>query len=216
MKIDPVKTLVLIVGDSLNHEGEGTYEGTMVYWDRIDVPPGSLSIPMMVESSAETLSSEYLDWCAVLAKVRVGKENLVAALRSDLLSQGSFWWTTQVAQRSPMVSPGIYEVFKLRVLETLYNAGGYQGLCCVGAGDRLERVLRRWCNLRGHYFQWTRSKQSRQTKESPGRRWTKCLPHPLRALFFLGHFLLTRYVWIIFGKGKGRAKPLPEADLAIV
>ena len=215
MKIDPVKTLVLIVGDSLNHEGEGTYEGTMVYWDRIDVPPGSLSIPMMVESSAETLSSEYLDWCAVLAKVRVGKENLVTALRSDLLSQGSFWWTTLVAQRSPMVSPMIYEVFKLRVLEKLYAAGGYQGLCCIGAGARLEGVLRQWCKLLGHDFHWKRPEQSRLIKGSSGRRWTKRLPHPLRALFSLGHFLLTRYI-CIFGAGKGRAKPLCDADLAIV
>lgn len=215
MKVDPVKTLVLIAGDSLNHGVRLPYEGMVVYWDKLEVPPGALSVPMMVEESAETLCSEYLDWCGVLARVQVGKESLAAALRSDLLGGGSLWWTTLVAQRSPMASPVIYDVFKLRVLEKLYVAGSYQRLCCVGAGLRLEGVLRRWCKLLRHDFLSQRREQPRQAKTLPGRRWTKRLPHPLRALFSLGHFLLTRYVWI-FGAGKGRAKPLHDGDLAIV
>lgn len=211
-----MRTLVLIAGDSPDHVGERPYEHTVVYWDRLDVPPGALSLPMMVEESAETLCSEYLDWCGVLARVRVGKENLAAALRSDLLAQGSFWWTTLVAQRSPMASPVIYDVFKLRALEKLYAAGGYRRLCCVGACLRLEGVLRRWCKLLGgHDFLWQRPERPRLVKASSGRRWTKHLPHPLRALLSLGHFLLSRYVRI-FAAGKGRAQPLHDADLAIV
>ncbi len=184
--------------------------GDVVYWDELVVPVGSVSIPQLVEDQAETLRDEYVSWCVELGEVRFDGQSLKSRLASRLLGGGSFWWTTLIAQHSPMVTPAIKDVFRLRSLELYYRRGVFTGLEYRGSDKRLAFVLKDWMRSLGHPFSW----HSPPVLFSSGgvRRWFDCLPYALQSLLYAGHFLVKRYYY-------ARSGPRPsiqrDADLVV-
>lgn len=182
----------------------------VAYWDEWIVPRGALSIPQLVEDQSETLRDEYVAWCSGLGDVYLGGRSLIARLATKLLDGGSFWWTTLIAQHSPMASPVINDVFRLRALEHHYRRGAYVGLDYLGSDKRLAGVLRTWMNALGHPFSW--SPPATATSRSRNVRWFDCLPYPLQALLYAGYFLVHRYRHAQSGQ---RPRVDRDADLVV-
>lgn len=190
--------------------------GSAISWNRIDVPAGVTSLPMLVELSLEQLRDEYLRWNASLAEAHVGHKTLAEVLYSNFYN-GSFWWSTLVAQRSPMLSSHIFTVYKLRALECFYNDGSYQGLTYTGSNEELHRILDQWCKSIGHEYTWQHpSARSRKSIAGKAVQWLKnTLAHPIEAFLEYYYFLRHRF-FPVFTAGQGRATPLPDADLSVI
>ncbi|MCK9376409.1 MAG: hypothetical protein M0P73_09675 [Syntrophobacterales bacterium] len=155
----------------------------LAYWAAMDIPSGCESIPLGVDRQSPQLRQEYLAWVhelrAQVLKGRTVQEHL------RLEGRDSFWWLTLIAEKSPMKSPAIFEVLKLRVLEKLYRNQGCRGLIWVSANREIQDVLRDWCRSLGHSYEWRRL-------ADPGkpslRDRLKRLPQPMRALAYLAEF----------------------------
>jgi surface carbohydrate biosynthesis protein (TIGR04326 family) len=207
-------TLVL-VGDGEDVDTKSaTSECIIVYWAQLDVPPGTISLPLMVDESALELRGEYVDWCSKLAMVRTGSESLAAALSSPLLAGGSFWWTSAIAARSPVSSASISEILRLRVLEKFYAAQGCAALEYIGTNRVIERILREWCASTGHLFVSRHDALAARKPRMPRPRGLKGAPHPVRAF---AHFLyfVRRRCMPARSRRFARAQPLSDADLLI-
>ncbi len=185
----------------------------VVYWSSSDVPDGAASLPSLVENEFRELRADFLDWSAGLADVRVGEHTLASHLCGSGLNGTSWWWTTLISERSPMRSPQIYSVLKLRVLERLYTQGGYSCLCYIGSDKKLDRILRRWMSSmrHGYSMQWLGQSRPRLNLQAI----FACLPQLVRGILYFGYFLTSR-VRHVFPLGAERVKPLADADLAIV
>ncbi len=160
----------------------------VAHWAEMEVPPGHDSIPWLVENQAKLLRQEYLAWVHDLGESVQGGRSLKEHL--DLGGDFSFWWLTRIAEKSPLKSPGIFEVFKLRAFEGLYLTSGCRGIILCSADPRLNRVLSCWCRKIGHHYLWARH------GESPRQQGLKAifrrLPQPVQALGTLLKRLWTR------------------------
>lgn len=201
------RTLTLLDGE------QATDAVDAVYWSSVIVPDGAASLPLLVEDGFQALRAEYLSWSAGLADACVGEGTLARHLRGAGLNAASWWWTTLISERSPMRSPQIYSVLKLRVLERLYTQGGYSCLCYIGADKKLDRVLRRWMSALRHGYSMQRVGKSRSQLNL--QAIFACLPQLARGILYLGYFLTSR-VRHVFPLGAERVKPMHDADLAIV
>ncbi len=160
----------------------------LVHWAEMEVPPGHDSIPWLVENQARLLRQEYLAWVHDLGESVHGGRSLKEHL--DLGGGFSFWWLTCIAEKSPLKSPGIFEVFKLRALERLYETSGCRGIILCSANPGLNRVLSQWCSKLGHPYHWERLPKSRTPPKL--REKLRLLPYPLQALATLIRRLWSR------------------------
>ena len=90
----------------------------IAHWSEINVPPKHISIPTKVEEEISILKNEYLSWVYELGQSKVGGKTITKHLQ--IMNNLSFWWMTYLSEKSPYKCPGIYRVFKLRILEKLY------------------------------------------------------------------------------------------------
>jgi len=157
----------------------------VVHWREMNVPGGHRSIPLMVEDQAEILRKEYLAWVHDLGEYCWRGRSLKEHLRFGGIS---FWWMTLIAEKSPMKTPAIYEVFKLRVLEQFYLSSGCQGIVLCSGDPLLNRVLSDWCRSMGHPYRWKRYPKSRAPRRL--RERLRLLPYPVQALA-----TLVRHLW---------------------
>jgi len=167
----------------------GANEFLVGHWEEFEVPAGHQSIPLLVEEQIEGLRQEYLAWVHDLGDCQLGGRSLRENLCFD--GQFSFWWMTLIAEKSPVKSPAIHTVFKLRVLERLYLSSGCHGIILYSGDRRLHQVLATWCQRLGHPYRWHRQTQ---TSERPGLRpYLQRLPHPLQAMVFVVNRLWNRW-----------------------
>lgn len=214
-RITAARTLVLVDGRCGSNDAILSEDNLVVLWQHAPASAPILSLPALVDASSEALRSEYMEWCGALADVRVGEKTLAGVLTSQLLGGGSFWWTSLIAAHSPIASPAIFDVLKLRALEHVYVSRGCRSLEYLGADTRLAGLLRSWCESLGHDFQWRKTEDSGPDQPARTHSWIKRLPHPLQALVQLVYFLRKRYLPTLLNRQE-RPKPLPDASLGIV
>ena len=161
----------------------GPAPGLLAHWAAMEVPRGTESVPLRVEQDAGRLRQEYLDWVHELGDHQISGSGIREHLHLD--GKASYWWLTLIAEKSPMKSPGIYEVLKLRALERLYCSRGCRGLVLCSANGMLHRVLSGWCRRLGHAYEWRRLPRHgvRGLRER-----LRGAPHPVRAVAYLLQF----------------------------
>lgn len=174
----------------------------LVHWTEVDVPTGHYSIPLMVENKAADLRKEYLTWIHNLGECRINGLTLREHLRLD--NENSFWWMTLLAEKSPLKSPSIYTVLKLRALEKLYLPSGCDGIVLCSGNQTLHRVISSWCRRIGHSYQWHRFQRAKPPL-GLGELF-RMLPFPVQAVGWLLRSILLgrRYV--------GAVKKIPGDD----
>tara|TARA_Y100001936_G_scaffold23825_1_gene21559 strand:- start:3038 stop:4924 length:1887 start_codon:yes stop_codon:yes gene_type:complete len=136
----------------------------IAHWSEINVPPKHISIPTKVEEEISILKNEYLSWVYELGQSKVGGKTITKHLQ--IMNNLSFWWMTYLSEKSPYKCPGIYRVFKLRILEKLYLKNNCRSLIFYGQDPLLNQVLSQWCKKMGHSYQQitTQKKIKRPTK----------------------------------------------------
>jgi surface carbohydrate biosynthesis protein (TIGR04326 family) len=168
--------------------------GVVAYWSTLATTDASFSIPAIVERTGLELRREYLAWVHDLGNAPV-KEGLLRKFLIVKDSGLSAWWLNRIADKSPLNSTSIYEVFKLRALEHLYLDQGCNRLVYGGADKRLHRTLKSWCVHLGHAYIWSRSAHRAKHSTIPAaHRWGRRLPHLAQAFAFLTWKLCARYV----------------------
>jgi surface carbohydrate biosynthesis protein (TIGR04326 family) len=153
----------------------------VAHWSELSPTSGEESVCKEVDARAMAIKKEYLAWVYDLGRVEVEGQPLTKFLQiGDRLS---FWWMTLKAEKSTFKSPGIYQVFKLRALESIYEKHACKGLIYCGGDAKLHCVLEQWCRKIGHPYQRnTSSVKIRVKKTSAFRKMHHKLPYGLQAL----------------------------------
>ena len=156
----------------------------VAHWTSLNVLPHQESIPQKVEDHAQSIKNDYLAWVYDLSQYKFKNQNLISYL--EIFKNLSFWWMTRIASKSPFVSPGIYQVFKLRALENLYMEKGCEGLIYCGDDRRMHLIFQDWCQKMSHPYQRRSDKRCKIKSEWSGiNKVIFSLPFWFQALLFI-------------------------------
>ena len=118
------------------------------------------SVPRYLEIHAERLRAVYLAFIHDLGESRIDGKRIVEHL--DLGDGFSFWWMTQLSEKSPFKSPRLYACLRLMALEELLLEKKPSGLTLDSPDRDLAQAIRKLCqNLRINYI-WRSGKKSRR------------------------------------------------------
>ncbi len=147
----PSNPLILLIDKNTQHTRRP--DEIVVHWDEFDVPTGQHSLPREVNSLASEFKSEYLEWLSELPKRKIRGIPLAEHLKIE--DSLSFWWFTLISEKSPLKSPGIYDVFRLRAFEQFCEkASPRSPIIYFGARGDVHRTLSRWCKSVGRKYEW--------------------------------------------------------------
>jgi surface carbohydrate biosynthesis protein (TIGR04326 family) len=146
------------------------------------------SVPRYLESHAERLRAKYLAFIHDLGEHRIAGKRVIDHL--DAGEGFSFWWMTQLAEKSALKSRRIYACLRLLALEELLADISPSRVILASADARLAQAMRRLCDNLGVDFR-------HQSIRAPKRAWSlrrcyEALPFPMKGLVSL-HHLLSRW-----------------------
>mgnify|MGYP001495541587 CR=1 FL=1 len=167
-------------------DDNGQWDGdarVVAHWNELNVIPNQESIPQKVEKEALSIKIEYLAWVYDLGQYKVHKQTLTSYLQ--FFENLSFWWMTKIAAKSPFLSPGIYQVFKLRALEKLYFEKKCVGLIYCGNNKIMHQIFHSWCRKLGHPYTRTNKKRCHNKSEWTGiKKYILNLPYCFQAFLY--------------------------------
>lgn len=171
---------------------------TLVLWRRFEdgLTPDVVSIPKLVETSAEVLKKRYLAWIYDLGEARINGKRLLDHL--EFRPGFSAWWMSLLVEKSYGKSPGIYDAIRLMAFEQWATTISASRVVLVSSNARLAECMHSWCTNTEVEFEWQRT-AGRAERLSWSRRLYQFLPHPLRALAWLVLHLVRR--WPLRGVG---------------
>lgn len=178
---------------------------SVIIWDHLDDPPtitgevlcwqdstqrhGVFSIPRYVEEHAEHLRAKYLAFIHDLGETKIDGERIIDYL--DMGNGFSFWWMTQLVEKSPFKSVRIYDCLRLLALEEILLDRQPSNLIFTSSDRDLACAMRQLClNLR-IIFTW-------QPEKQPNQKWTlsrvcRGLPYSVQGLICLVRFLVLKW-----------------------
>ena len=162
--------------------------GDIWYWERYANDGAASSIPRYLELHACRLRSKYLAFIHDLGEAQLEGIRIVDLL--DIGDSCSFWWMSQVAEKSPFKSPRIYDCLRILALEEILIQQSAPSLSLVTSNRDLAEAVQTLCRNLKIAFVWQRAAPTR-------RKWTalrllRNLPHPLQAILTLGRHVLMR------------------------
>ncbi|MBI4184360.1 MAG: hypothetical protein HY521_10215 [Proteobacteria bacterium] len=175
--------IVLLDGVARWHGAQAEH---VIHWSRVDVEGRDISLPVETDRRVERIRDEYLTWVRAFGETPVEGRPLKDHV---ILAPGlSLWWMTLLAEKSPMKSPVIWQVFKLRALELVTETMGMLAFVYCGPNPLLAAIFRRWCEQGGRAFSWERRgrRPRGDGRVSLGRRVSR-LPHRLQGLIWVWH-----------------------------
>lgn len=175
---------------------------SVIVWDQKNDPPDAIgevlcwrsyahrdlipSVPRYLEDHAERLRAKYLAFIHDLGESRIDGKRVVDHLN---LGDGfSFWWVTQLAEKSTFKSPRIYGCLRLMALEEILLERKPSELILISSDRDLAQAIGRLCqNLRIN-FVWQAGRQYKQKWSL--RRLYRALPYPIQGLISLRHLVI--------------------------
>lgn len=178
--------LLLLTGDAERPAAEA---GLVVHWDRTDVPVGDISMPLAVHADLLRIRAEHAAWAYNMGFFKIGGHELADKLRCGATL--SMWWTSLLYERHPRMTPGLYNIYKLRCLELLCLRNGVDAIVLEGGDAVLGKTLENYCAAAGVAFAWHENARNSEAPRPLVPRIYHAMPAPLRALFRFGHWLFT-------------------------
>ena len=180
----------VVVWDSRDTPRPATEE--VLCWQSYRHADRVVSIPRYLEEHAERVRGRYLTFIHDLGEWRAAGKRIIDHL--DLGDGFSFWWLTQVAEKSPFKSPRIYDCLRLMCLEDMLLERSPERLTLVSTDKVLAQAVARLCADLQISFRF-------EALGGITRKWSlrglyEALPHPLRALLSLRHVLRR---WLLRG-----------------
>lgn len=155
-----------------------TIAGEVWRWSDYAEREGTRSVPRYLEEHAERLRSKYLAFIHDLGETRIAGRRLVEHL--DRGNGFSFWWLTQLAEKSPLKSPRLYTCLRLLALEEMILERRPPAIRLRSADSELAQAMRKLCEQLAIPFSWKREPDP--TGGWSARRIYRELPAPTRAL----------------------------------
>ena len=154
-------------------------------WQSYCCGDGVVSIPRYLEEHAERIRGRYLAFVHELGQCRIASRRIVDHL--DLGDGFSYWWLTQVAEKSPFKSPGIYDCLRLLCLEELLLAQAPSQLTLVSSSRVLARAVDRLCAHLSIGFRFEPKPRPPKAQRSATRRIYEAMPYLLQGVLSLRH-----------------------------
>ncbi|MDO8652910.1 MAG: hypothetical protein Q7R66_12045 [Undibacterium sp.] len=167
--------------DRVPHQSDG-----LVYWQSYGQDCESISVPRYLEAHGEGLREKYLTFIHDLGERQVSGKRLVEHLESG---EGlSFWWMTQLAEKSPFKSPRIYDCLRMLALEEILLSKKPSSLILECTDGTLAQSIERLCFNLGIKFSWARNTLVRQKWSL--RRVYSIVPYWAQALISIRHLIV--------------------------
>lgn len=162
--------------------------GEVLCWQSYACAPSGTSVPRYLEDHAERLRSRYLAFIYDLGECRIDGKRIVEHL--DLGDGFSFWWMTQLSEKSPFKSPRIYSCLRLMALEEILLEKKPSELTLDSLDRSLAEAIRRLCrNLQINFI----SRPGIDSRQNWSLRSVyHALPYSMQGLISLRH-LVTRW-----------------------
>lgn len=161
--------------------------GATICWQSYYQSEHVVSVPRHLEEHAERIRSRYLAFIHELGGQHVAGRPIAEHL--DLGDGFSFWWLTQVAEKSPFKSPRIYDCLRLLCLEEILLQGRPTRLTLLSPDRVLAVAVARLCAHLGIAFRFERQAPPPGMRRSLARAWYEAMPYPLRGLLSLRHVM---------------------------
>ena len=158
-------------------------EDEVLCWQSYSESSSVTSVPRYLECHAERLRQRYLEFIHDLGEYRIAGKRVVDHLN---IGDGlSLWWMTQLAEKSPLKSPRIYDCLRLLALEEILVDKQIADLTVVSGDAQLADAVRRLAlNLK---ISFRLRHQSDHKRKSPVRKLYEALPYAVRGLLSLRH-----------------------------
>ena len=132
-----------------------------------------------------SIRQEYLRWVSDLGRTHTNGRSVCEWLHLE--GNLSFWWMTLIAEKEPIKSRGIFDVFKLRVLETMMRQHGCTHLIYAGPDSRLDEIFGNWAKSAPgrRYQRWHRVSLGRSNESLLRRVRKRVVPHGIEAIGYL-------------------------------
>lgn len=154
-------------------------------WQSYSAGEGVLSVPSYLEEHAGRIRARYLAFIHDLGEARIAGKRVVDHL--DLGGGFSYWWLTQVAEKSPLKSPRIYDCLRLLCLEEILAQGRPKDVTLVSSDAVLAQAISRLCkNLR---IAFTFERCPTTARRTAVRAIYDALPSPVQGLLSLRHVM---------------------------
>ena len=159
--------------------------GDVLCWQAYTEQELISSIPRYLETHAERLRKKYLEFIHNLGESVINGKSVVEHL--DVGEGFSFWWMSQLAEKSPFKSPKIYDCLRLLALEEILLERRPHELILNSPDRVLANAMRALCQNLQINFNW-------HHKKTIKIRWSlhdiyHALPYPLQALISLRHLV---------------------------
>jgi surface carbohydrate biosynthesis protein (TIGR04326 family) len=187
----------LIIWDAEGAPPNG--EWTPVMWRDFvsNAQPDAVSIPALIETNADLLRKRYLAWVYQHGEKSIQGKRLVEHL--ELRSGFSYWWMTLFAEKcNYSKSKQIDDAIRLMAFDEWAKNQSISSVVLSTANQSLAECIRLWCKNLDVDFEWQMIK-----KPIAPLSWVKrihhAVPHTLKALAWLGRYLIDR--WPLRGVG---------------
>lgn len=179
-------TVSVIVWDHMDDPSDA--RGEVLCWQSYAQGSLETSVPRYLEDHAVRLRAKYLAFIRDLGESRIDGKCIV-----EHLDQGdgfSFWWMTQLSEKSPFKSPRLYDCLRLMALEEILLEKKPSDLILDSPDRLLAQAMRRLCQNLRISFTW-RSEKKYRLKWSL-RSLYRALPYSMQGVISLRH-LVTRW-----------------------
>lgn len=163
--------------------------GEVLCWRCSTRSSGVSSIPRYVEDHAERLRAKYVAFIHDLGESRIDGRRVIDHL--DMGDGFSFWWMTQLVEKSPFKSPRIYDCLRLLALEEILLDRKPSSLTFSGSDRDLAHAIRRLCLNLKITFIWQSAAQSKQNRTL--RQIYRGLPYPIQGVISLVRYLVLKW-----------------------
>ena len=189
--------------------------GVFAHWDSFDVPHGEYSIPQLVDDHAEEIKKEYLTFVYELGKCKIRGKTLEEHLL--IRERFSFWWLSLITEKHFQRSPGIYDAFRVRAIESLFYKEKCDGVILFSDNRLLHKTLKLWCKKIDVFYscQFSEGKQSFRNKFQYKNLLRK-FPREIIAIINLFRLLFLKRLFIFGGETQMHKRKPSRETVTIV
>ncbi|MBR4742331.1 MAG: hypothetical protein IK079_05490, partial [Desulfovibrio sp.] len=173
----------------------------VLFWQEWDVQEGDISLPNELEKELIALRTEHASFAFQLGQTTILGQSIADHF---LASTPSMYWCSLIYERHPKMTPNLYTIYKLRLVEKFLDKKNIKHLTLIGHDDRLATVLKDLLAAKNRGFTYQKE-GSPPPKEPFLKRFYHALPPILRTGIRFLH-------WLTTVKRKLPKRPLPIYD----
>lgn len=181
------------------------HELTTILWRSFNTDKQSnlFSIPKMIEDNAEKLRDQYLSFIFQIGQAHTGKKKIIDYF--EIRRGFSYWWMTQIVEKSYAKSSQPYEIIKFFALEDFIGTK-CKKIILHTANPLLKTTFQSWCRKAGMEFECHKLRDKVPSK----RLLYRIFPRPVLAIIRLFTYVAPR--WVL----KKKAPLINNSDIVLI